>query len=770
MISLTKISCCRHVGHEGKCAEMRSDILVPMGEGSNDGLMTSISQLRIFNESDTGSSEQQNMLQSKVSRAERLSTPNTLVPRVAEELKVPLIRSLLTKALEAQHVKRFKLAGTIFREVLQVLPKQRVCLRALGAMALELNHYPEAVNWLQEGVREYPYDALFHARLGDAYSGLGKYEEALENYDRALGLVVDNQSLVALSDLDNMTLADERSLIIEKNHSDVKSISKKDHNKEPNVDDLNAGDLQGAVTLEGLKIACAKVLSKMGGNGGLANAILMEILKDSPGNLDALYEYGGLLLSHGLIKDAVSVFLKLMVARPGDKEIRRSLSKALKHRQGLESLKNELAPEAVAAPALAFIASCVKDYAAINEAVELYEMAITLSPSTPRYFLSLIHLYEVTYEYHKGLEKAVTFFRNSKSSIINLSYSSVIECIENYKANSQDQESRPLESHIGAEYPRWSILPPRDDKAEQERHVSVTINQEKDGSDRGTSCNYDENDLDCLAVLFTVTKILFISGFLEQASRLARMVEPARAASAKPLHQTLVRNEAAYFTCLHQILEDYPIPLPLGPIEKSNALYLAGDSHCLSAAWRSVCLRGKGYVLTPKLVTGLKIWHLRPESDFYPKIAFENTMKSIPDGSKVIMLYGEIDCRDGIIGAVEKGKYQDIEEGVQATVDLYIDILQKLVRDRRFELFVHPIPPVLNETRSFVRTFNGTLQQSLLSYNNTHPAIGGRLHWLNFTADLLSTEGSLKEEFQLDGTHLSPNYYHLLRREIAKVC
>lgn len=107
-----------------------------------------------------------------------------------------------------------------------------------------------------------------------------------------------------------------------------------------------------------------------------------------------------------------------------------------------------------------------------------------------------------------------------------------------------------------------------------------------------------------------------------------------------------------------QILEDYPIPLPFGPIEKSNALFLAGDSHCLSAAWRRVCPRGKDCVLIPKLVTGLKIWHLRPESDFYPKIAFENTMKSIPDVSKVVMLYGEIDCRDGIIGAVEKGKYQ----------------------------------------------------------------------------------------------------------------
>lgn len=74
-------------------------------------------------------------------------------------------------------------------------------------------------------------------------------------------------------------------------------------------------------------------------------------------------------------------------------------------------------------------------------------------------------------------------------------------------------------------------------------------------------------------------------------------------------------------------------------------------------------------------------------------------------------------------------------------MDLYIDILQKLVTERRFELFVHPIPPVLNETRPLVQTFNRILEQRLLFYKKAHPAIGGRLHWLDFVADLLTVEG-----------------------------
>jgi len=35
-------------------------------------------------------------------------------------------------------------------------------------------------------------------------------------------------------------------------------------------------------------------------------------------------------------------------------------------------------------------------------------------------------------------------------------------------------------------------------------------------------------------------------------------------------------------------------------------------------------------------VTGLKTWHLRPSSDFYPKANFEAAMKTIPDGAPVV--------------------------------------------------------------------------------------------------------------------------------------
>jgi hypothetical protein len=53
------------------------------------------------------------------------------------------------------------------------------------------------------------------------------------------------------------------------------------------------------------------------------------------------------------------------------------------------------------------------------------------------------------------------------------------------------------------------------------------------------------------------------------------------------------------------------------------------------AAWRTVRLRDEDRLIWPLLVTGCKIWHLRPESVFYPKVQFLNTIKKVPKGSQV---------------------------------------------------------------------------------------------------------------------------------------
>lgn len=45
----------------------------------------------------------------------------------------------------------------------------------------------------------------------------------------------------------------------------------------------------------------------------------------------------------------------------------------------------------------------------------------------------------------------------------------------------------------------------------------------------------------------------------------------------------------------------------------------------------------------------------------------------------------------------------------------------------------------------------------------------GALHWLDFFDDYLGGQGKLKEQYKLDGTHMSPLYVELLDRDLKKV-
>ena len=58
-------------------------------------------------------------------------------------------------------------------------------------------------------------------------------------------------------------------------------------------------------------------------------------------------------------------------------------------------------------------------------------------------------------------------------------------------------------------------------------------------------------------------------------------------------------------------------------------------------------------------------------------------------------------------------QYDSVEEGMAAVVDLYLQQILDLISRQHFEIFVHPVPPVLNETRHIVRLFMRLLKKKV---------------------------------------------------------
>lgn len=155
------------------------------------------------------------------------------------------------------------------------------------------------------------------------------------------------------------------------------------------------------------------------------------------------------------------------------------------------------------------------------------------------------------------------------------------------------------------------------------------------------------------------------------------------------------------------------------------------------------------------------------------KVNFHRVVRTIPADSDVVFLFCEIDCREGILRAVEKDRYDTLEDGIAAVVKIYVGTLTALVAElpafRNRRAFVHPVIPVLDETRRIVTAFNARLRAAV-------EAEAPQLVWLDiFDAFVRGGDpraararvtlenatdrrgaGALRPEFELDGTHLAP--------------
>ena len=289
------------------------------------------------------------------------------------------------------------------------------------------------------------------------------------------------------------------------------------------------------------------------------------------------------------------------------------------------------------------------------------------------------------------------------------------------------------------------------DGDEDEEDEDEDEDEQKTKAKAKTKTKYTDSDLDLLAIYFALVKILYLQNELELAEKIVLAVERERTASEVELHTTTIRNENAYFSCVKQLLDCEPKPIKWKRKgEKKNAnncIYVVGDSHSLAPAWKTI----DNKMLVPKLVTGLKHWHLRKDSTFYPKKNFFAVMNELPPKATIIMIFGEIDCREGLLLAVEKNRYKNLEEGMMKCISIFVEVVLKLVKEKGFKVVIHPVIPVLKETRGVVKQYNEIFKEAVAKCDE--------LQWLDIFDCFLEEEGGeLKEEMKLDGTHLHPAY------------
>lgn len=509
---------------------------------------------------------------------------------------------------------------------------------------------------------------------------------------------------------------------------------------------------------------------------GLVQGTLAGDLKNNVG----VYWMAMFYVQRGLVKDAVMWAVQLVVRGHSDAAFLPQAKHLLVHvmrtfgtdkclKEINEMIQVPKEPNADLASVVGYLALVARDHSIMDLSIALYRRALEIC-STPLMALNYIHTLENDGRVFEALVATKTYLESlGPLSVGGVSARQVAKLLGPLdEANT----SFPVPVDVALERlrrPRSFIRVHSDESvsiytdANAAQSVPAgSLGAKRDHSAGGSPYDAQKMQLEILGIFFAAVKNCYLLGLLHLLPDLLYTINPLH--KGHSLHKTIMRNEAAYFASIALLMQHLDPDVTSQYAEEAAALYVVGDSHCLSPSWHTVQLNGATHLIVCGVVTGLKIWHLRESSDFYPKHLYQQVTAAIPSSSKVMLILGEIDCREGVYQTVERGVYGSVAEACTVLGNIYTRVVRDLVQSKGLQhIIVHSPPPSLDVTRPLVLHLTGELQRQFRAQGD--PRIGYAV------VPVLTQEGELLPQYALDQTHLSPLYVFdgLLRRSIEAV-
>ncbi|EGC37627.1 hypothetical protein DICPUDRAFT_76739 [Dictyostelium purpureum] len=630
-----------------------------------------------------------------------------------------VIKPLLEQGERFYENQLYKNAISYYENILTMLPSEYISLVRCSNIYYEAKKWKVAKGFIESGIMHYPNDIQFHHLRAKLMLETGDYLEAIKSLESILEL---------------LNPSDEK-------YDEFQAIYGKAlyETKNPRLQD-EACDL------------------------------LTSLVHKNEKNIQALIGFTHVLIDKGQLKDASQAVLQLLGTIP-EMDKKKQLTKYLplsgetivlndpyqKERKwtqekisdlikilGVDTILSGFNPGSVTPQLMAFLSNYVKEFGAIKESMELIRRSSMKEPSYVPYRLSLIHTLEITQQYGQAIELAMDFLRKNR----NLGLTQFPDVNNETFLAILEKHIKPGYKHI-YEYQSFKKDAPEGGPQKVSKDILVIP------PGQPAPAPYTQDELDLMGLWFATSKLCYAAGILEPLPEIISLVEKIRI--GRDIHLSSSRNENAYFCCVSALMPYKTLPLP-----KHRPIYIAGDSHCFSTAWTPVTIQGEQRLFHPLLVTGLKMWHLRPSTKFYPKVNFYNVVPTAPPGSEIVFEFGEIDCREGIVVSVDRCRYKDLEEGMNITIDFYIDALKDLIKKYNYKIFIHPVVPVLEHTRHIVKVFNKIFEKRIRACKE--------FVWLDFFPTLLKpqNENAFNPIYALDGTHMNPTYVSLIEASINK--
>lgn len=455
------------------------------------------------------------------------------------------------------------------------------------------------------------------------------------------------------------------------------------------------------------------------GRFGQAEPLYREILKKLPDYFDALYLFGALLSQTGRHEEAVVLFSRAVQLQNDHDEAHYNLGSEWQDLGKLDkaaaAYRRAIAINPGFARAHACLGAVLKDQSKLPEAVACYERALAIDPAQAAWRFNYRDILQTQGRIDESIAAGLDAIATDPGF-----------------PDTYYELARTLHN--------------------QQLHAEAGVVIEAGLRQAGANAKHRDRLLVLRAIL------AWLHGDLNQCQAGLQQAAAILENSSGGKLDTALRAYSVYLSSLLKYrrshAELYAAPAP-------DLLHVIGDSHSLAPADTTVELDGGCYRVKPHLVLGCKAWHLAKAGMNEFKSGFAAALDMLPDGAKLIVAVGEIDCRpDEGIFPNHKKHGGNLESSIADMVGGFVRNVVEAARAKNIDpVFYGVAAPQTDlshltedDRRIFlriIRLFNQALQSAVLHE-------GARL--VDVYAATATDAGVSSMRYQLDDFHLTPDF------------
>ena len=397
------------------------------------------------------------------------------------------------------------------------------------------------------------------------------------------------------------------------------------------------------------------ILEKL--NSNKAVEFYKYALSINPNNVNALLKLGDMCQSNKNFNDAIVFYEKIISVDPKNYIVLNNKAKALfelnKKKEAIKNYEQALLINPNYSDAINNLAQIKKNEKNLNASIKLFKRAIELEPKNGDAFNNLANT-----ELEQG---------------------SIEEALENYKNALALNSNNKINIFINF----YQIIIQSNEMMKKYNEVYKNF----------LKIYRDELYLNPLFLILNSIHNL-IENNIDIVKKNLKLIEGLNIMKSITLNKKEKKFCIAYYIFLKKITKYKNIKLK----DNFDYIYHIGDSHSLSFNQTSIVIDNMKYVIKPLLVIGAKSYHFAKEHSNSYKALVKLNLNKLPLNSKILVSFGEIDCRfdEGIILAAEKLRV-DINYLIENTTKSYLKWFYENINQKE-NLFFFNIPaPVYNQ-------------------------------------------------------------------------